>query len=124
MTLPERSRPIPIPSTKVRIASSIAWLAGSYSIVVAASIGLLELSAHGGFPVLFAVNGLLGSLCCLTGYLLRKRSRLGGILAVALCLLAGFGAWRGGGLLTITFVLTGIGLVMVLMSWGELNAKA
>ena len=122
MPAPPRLRSMP--STRLRIAASIAWLAGSYSLVVSIGIGLLELSAGHGSVLLYLVNGLYGVICCVIGYLLRKRNRVGGILAVPICILTGYGALRVGGMLTVTFVLTVLALVLVVFSWSELGPQA
>ena len=112
------------PSTKLRLASSLAWFAGSYTVFVSASIGFLELTAHRPFPLLFLINGFLGLLFCLTGYLLRQRRRSGGLLAVALSLLGAYTLLAAGRFMTVTFVVTLAGMVLVLMSWKELTSRA
>jgi hypothetical protein len=124
MTFPQPRQPIPIPSIKLRVASSLAWLAGSYTIVIAASMGFLEITGHHSLPLLFLVNGLLGLLLCLTGYLLRNRRKSGGILALVLSLLTGYSLVAAGRFMGVTFILTLAGFVLVLMSWGELTSRA
>ena len=123
-TTPHLGRPASWPSIRLRIASSLAWFAGSYSVVVSASFGFLEVSASRPFPLLFVVNGVAGALLCLTGYLLRKRHKIGAILAVVLGIASGVGLVLSGRQLSVTFVLTVVALVLVLTSLGEFRGEA
>ena len=117
------SRLASLTSIKLRIASSLAWFAGSYTLFVSGWIGILEISAHRPRPIFFLANGLMGVLLCLAGYLLHKRRKMGAILAIALGAVAGVALVLGGRLLSITFVVTAAAIVLVLTSWREFRAQ-
>jgi hypothetical protein len=115
-----------LPSIRLRIASSLAWLAGSYSLVVFVSMISLEAYAGRGAPLFDVVNAIFGVLCCLAGYLIWHRSKIGALLAIflslstALALALALHSW----FLTVTFVLSVLALVLILASWREFNWRA
>jgi hypothetical protein len=126
MTAPDASAPSRA-STKVLVASTLAWLAGILQVLIAFAVGWPQIVLHGRFPPfailpLFVLGAaLLGILLCVAGYLLRKRRKLGGILAIVA--LGGSVIAR---LLTGTLVSAGTGLtllvlILVIAAWGELR---
>src|SRR2546425_3366404 len=114
MTLPIPRSHLALPSIRLRIASSLGWLAGSYSLVVSASVIYLELAAGRAIPLLFLVNAVFGVLCCVAAYLVWRRNKAGAILGILLSLSIGFVLALKAWFLTMTFVLTVLGLVLVL----------
>ena len=124
MTLPIPRSHLALPSIRLRIASSLGWLAGSYSLVVSASVIYLELAAGRAIPLLFLVNAVFGVLCCVAAYLVWRRNKAGAILGILLSLSIGFVLALKAWFLTMTFVLTVLGLVLVLLSWREFNWRA
>ena len=120
MTAPDASVP-PRASTKLLVASTLAWLAGILQVLIAFAVGWPQIALHGGLPLLILGEGLFGILLCVAGYLLRKRRKLGGILATA-----ALGASIVIHLVTGTLLSAGTGitllvLLLVLATWGELQ---
>jgi hypothetical protein len=120
MTMPDSSAP-PRPSTRLLVASTLAWLAGILQVLIAVAVGWPQIALHGRLPLVILGEGLFGVLLCFAGYMLRKRRRAGGILATV-----ALGASVIIHLLTGTLVSAGTGitlivLVLVLASWGELH---
>jgi len=124
MTLPILESHLALPSIRLRVASSLGWLAGSYSLVVSASMIYLALAAGHAIPLLFAINAVFGVLCCVAGYLVWRRNKAGAILAVFLSLSTGLALALKAWFLTLTFVLTVLGLVLILLSWREFHWRA
>ena len=124
MTLPTPTAHLALPSIRLRIASSLGWLAGSYSLVVSASMIYLALAAGHAIPLLFVINAMFGVLCCVAAYLVWRRNKAGAILALLLSLAIGFALALKAWFLTMTFVLTVLGLVLILVSWREFNWRA
>ncbi len=120
MTSPESSAP-PRPSTKLLVASTLAWLAGVLQVLIAVAVGWPRVALHGRLPLLIIGEGLFGILLCVAGYLLRKRRRAGGIVATV-----AVAASVTNHVLTGTLISAGTGmalvvLVLVLTTWGELR---
>jgi uncharacterized membrane protein HdeD (DUF308 family) len=67
---------------------------------------------------------MVGILLCLTGLLLRKRRKMGAVLAVALGIVAGVALVLGGRLQSVTFVVTVAAIVLVLTSLDEFRGQA
>ena len=124
MTLPSVGSRLALPSIRLRIASSLGWLAGSYSLVVSASMIYLDLSSGRAIPVLFLANAVFGALSCVAAYLVWRRNKVGAILGLLLALSIGLALALRNWFLTITFVLTVVGIVLILMSWREFNWRA
>src|SRR6266571_3156958 len=109
------------PSTKLLVASTLAWLVGILQVLIAVAVGWPQIALHGRLPLLIVGEGLFGILLCVAGYLLRKRRKAGGILATA-----GVAASVGVHVATGTLVSAGTGitlvvLIIVLATWSELH---
>ncbi len=124
MTLPTLGPHLVLPSIRLRIASSLGWLAGSYSLVVSLSVVALHLFAGHPIPVLFVINLLFGILSCVAGYLVWRRNKVGAILGVFLSLSIGAALALQAWFLTITFVLTMLALALIMASWREFTWRA
>jgi hypothetical protein len=111
----------PKPSTKLLIASTLAWLAGLLGFLVVVAVGIPQIALHGGLPLLIALDGLLAIALCVAGYLLRKRRKAGGILAAGVFGLSGVSHLLSHTLMTVGFGLTLITLLLVLSAWKELE---
>jgi hypothetical protein len=121
MTASEPQAAAPKPSTKLLIASTLAWLAGVLGLLVAIAVGIPQISLHGGLPLLIILDGILAIALCVAGYLLRKRRRIGGILAAGVFGLSGISHLLTHTLMTLGFGLTLITLLLVLSAWKELE---
>jgi uncharacterized membrane protein len=84
----------------------------------------LELAAGRAISLLFAVNAAFGVLCCVAAYLVWRRNKAGAILALFLSISIAFALGLKAWFLTITFVLTVLGLVLILVSWREFHWRA
>ena len=120
MTIPDVSAP-PRPSTKLLVASTLAWLAGILQILIAVAVGWPQIALHGHLPLIIVGEGVFGIALCVAGYLLRKRRRVGGIIATV-----ALGAILVVHLATGTLLSAGTGitlvvLILVLSGWGELQ---
>ena len=124
MTLPTLESHLALPSIRLRVASSLGWLAGSYSLVVSAGMIYLALAVGHAIPLLFAINAVFGVLCCVAAYLVWRRNKAGAILAVVLSLSTGLALALKAWFLTMTFVLTVLGLALILLSWREFHWRA
>jgi hypothetical protein len=111
----------PKPSTKLLIASTLAWLAGLLGFLVVVAVGIPQIALHGGLPLLIALDGLLAIALCVAGYLLRKRRKAGGILAAGVFGLSGVSHLLSHTLMTVGFGLTLMTLLLVLSAWKELE---
>jgi lipopolysaccharide export LptBFGC system permease protein LptF len=108
------------PSTKLLIASTLAWVAGVLNLLVVVAVGIPQVALHGRLALLFVLDAVLAIALCVAGYLLRKRRRTGGIMAVAITafftithLIMGTALSVGTGIMVIT-------LLLVLATWKEL----
>jgi hypothetical protein len=109
------------PSTKLLVASTLAWLAGILQLLIAFAVGWPQVALHGRLPLLILGDGLFGIALCVAGYLLRQRRKVGGIVAsvalsatVLVHLAAGTLVSAGTGIALLV-------LVLVLMTWTELR---
>ena len=109
------------PSTKLLVASTLAWLAGILQILIAVAVGWPQIALHGRLPLLFLGEGLFGIALCVAGYLLRKRRRAGGIVATVALGATVLVHLATGTLLSAGTGITLLVLVLVLMTWGELR---
>ena len=122
MTASEPQPPVrPRPSTKLLLASTLAWLAGLLGFLVVVAVGIPQIALHGGLPLLIALDGALAIALCVAGYLLRKRRKTGGILAAGVFGLSGVSHLLSHTLVTVGFGLTLITLLLVLSAWQELE---
>ena len=122
LTTPEPQAPSASkPSSKLLIASTLAWLAGLLGFLVVVAVGIPQIALHGGIPILILLDGVLAIALCVAGYLLRKRRRTGGILAAAVFGLSGVSHLLTHTLMTVGFGLTLITLLLVLSTWKELE---
>ena len=79
MTHPPPSQPVAPPPqvpTGVRIASTLCWVVGVLTILVALAIGIPAFSSGGGLRFL-GVNLTAGAAVCLAAVLIRRQRRLG-----------------------------------------------
>jgi uncharacterized membrane protein len=113
---PQGSRP----SQSLALASTLAWLLGALDLVGAAVISV-PLIAAGMMPLIPLGLAVLGALSCTAGYLLRKRRRLGGIIALGLAAFSIVSRALNGSLLSVEFAVVLAMLVLVLVAWKELR---
>src|SRR5919108_4511869 len=67
--------------TGVRIASTLCWIVGILTILVAVAVGVPAISSGGG--VLFiAINVLAGAIVCVAAVQIRRQRRIGVLLLV------------------------------------------
>ena len=120
MTTPDASASTR-PSTKLLVASTLAWLAGVLQVLIAFAVGWPQIALHGRLPLLILGEGLFGIALCVAGYLLRKRRRAGGIVATVALGATVLVHLATGTLLSAGTGITLLVLVLVLMTWGELR---
>ena len=120
MTTPAAPAP-PRPSTKLLVASTLAWLAGILQVLIAVAVGWPQIALHGRLPLLIVGEGLFGIVLCVAGYLLRKRRRVGGILASAALAAIVVVHLATGTLISAGTGITLVVLILVLATWGELH---
>jgi len=95
----------PVP-TGVRVASTLCWLVGILSILMAIAVGIPATSGPDATVVPMLVSVAAGIVVCVAGYLVRQRRKVGALLVVAawalpavVSLIGGDGAKPGNGLL-------------------------
>jgi len=79
MTQPPPSQPVAPPAqvpTGVRIASTLCWVVGVLTILVALAMGVPALW-YGGGSLYLGVNLIAGAAVCLAAVLIRRQRRLG-----------------------------------------------
>ena len=74
MTTPTSS-PTQVPSG-VRVASTLCWIVGILTILVALAIGIPAIASGAGLTFI-AVNGLAGVLVCMAAIQIRRQRKLG-----------------------------------------------
>src|SRR3954469_13483234 len=74
------STPLP---TGVRVASTLCWLVGILSILMALAVGIPAMSNADGGVVPMVVNLIAAVTVCVAGYLVRQRRKVGALLVVA-----------------------------------------
>jgi len=108
------------PSLAPVVASTLAWLLGVLELLSAVAISIPQIAA-GVLPVVPFGLALLGALSCTAGYLLRKRRRLGGIIALALVAFSVVSRVLNGSAISVDFAVILALLVLVLVAWKELR---
>jgi len=116
-----QAAPASKPSSKLLIASTLAWLAGLLGFLVFVAVGIPQLGLHGRLFFLILLDGILAIALCVAGYLLRKRRRTGGILAASVFGLSGISHLLTHTLMTVGFGITVIALLLVVSAWKELE---
>ena len=77
LSQPGETKPPPTTApTGVRIASTLCWVVGILTILVAFAVGIPALSSGGG-AMFLAVNLLAGAAVCVAAILIRRQRRLG-----------------------------------------------
>ena len=80
---PSRSPNEPAPSAEIpagiRIASTLCWVGGVLTILVALALGIPAISSGAGL-LFIAVNGLAGVLVCVAAVQIRRQRRIGVLL--------------------------------------------
>ena len=109
------------PSTKLLVASTLAWLAGILQVLIAVAVGWPQIALHAGLPLIILAEGAFGVALCLAGYLLRKRRRVGGIIAAVALAATVIAHFTTGTLLSAGTGITIVVLLLVLATWGELQ---
>jgi hypothetical protein len=109
------------PSTKLLVASTLAWLAGILQILIAFAVGWPQIAMHGRLPILIGLEGLFGIALCVAGYLLRQRRRAGGIVATVALAATVLVHLATGTLMSAGTGITLVVLLLVLATWGELR---
>ena len=83
MTTPAPSQPSTASSTQVptgvRIASTLCWVVGIITILVAFAVGIPAISSGGGLLFL-AINVLAGAIVCGAAVQIRRQRRVGVLL--------------------------------------------
>jgi lipopolysaccharide export LptBFGC system permease protein LptF len=109
------------PSTKLLVASTLAWFAGILNLLVVVAVGIPQVALHGRLALLFVVDAVLAVGLCVAGYLLRKRRRTGGVLAVSITALFTVINVVVARALSVGAVMMVATLVLVLLAWKELE---
>jgi len=109
------------PSTKLLIASTLAWLAGVLNLLVVVAVGIPQIALHGRLAFLFVIDAALAIGLCVAGYLLRKRRRSGGILAVSIAALFTIINLAVARVLNVGTGMMVATLLLVLLAWKELE---
>lgn len=109
------------PSTRLLVASTLAWLAGVLNFLVVLAVGIPQIALHGRLALLFVVDAVLAIALCAAGYLLRKRRRIGGILAVSITALFTIINVLMARIVNVGTVIMLATLVLVLTAWRELE---
>ena len=109
------------PSTKLLVASTLAWLAGVLNLLVVVAVGIPQIALHGRLASLLILDAALAIGLCVAGYLLRKRRRTGGILAVAITALFTVVNIAVARVLNVGTGMMVATLVLVLLAWKELD---
>jgi hypothetical protein len=60
----------------IRIASTLCWIVGVLTILVALAIGIPAISSGAGL-LFIAVNGVAGAIACVAGVLIRRQRKVG-----------------------------------------------
>jgi hypothetical protein len=85
MTTPTQSQPTgpttPAIPAGVRIASTLCWIVGVLTILVAVAIGIPAISSGAGL-LFIAVNGVAGIIACVAGIQIRRQRKIGVLLMV------------------------------------------
>jgi hypothetical protein len=82
MTTPGSSQPATPPTSSaaipagVRISSTLCWVVGVVTILVALAIGIPAISSGAGL-LFIAINGLAGAIVCLAAVQIRRQRKLG-----------------------------------------------
>ena len=81
MTTPSPAEPslTALPPTGVRIAATLCWLVGVFTIVVALAIGIPAISTGDGLAFI-AVNVVAGALVCAAAVQIRRQRKTGVLL--------------------------------------------
>ena len=110
MTTLTQQLPTARPSRKLRVTATILWALGL--------TGLVSYSVWGTADLEFTVFSL--SLF-VSGLLLRKRRKAGGVLAIAAFGMTGIAQLATGAVLTVEFAITVVIVLLVLAVWRELR---
>ena len=85
MTTPPPAQPATAPSAQipagVRIASTLCWIVGVLTILVAVAIGIPAISSGAGL-LFIAVNAGAGVIVCVAAVQIRRQRKLGVLLLV------------------------------------------
>ena len=76
MTTPTPSSPAP---AGVRIASTLCWIVGVVTILIALAIGIPAISSGAGL-LLIAVYGIAGAIVCVAAVQIRRQRKIGVLL--------------------------------------------
>src|SRR5205809_6803101 len=81
---PERAQfaDSPVVPTGIRVASTLSWIVGVLTILLALVIGIPTLSTPGGSVLPLAINLVAGIAVCTGAVLVRQQRRLGAVLVV------------------------------------------
>jgi len=118
---PPAAAPATQPSTKIRSASTLLWVAGILQILIGIAVGWPQVAQGKGLPLLILVLPLLGLVFCTAGAMLRKRRKLGGILAIGSLSTALLLHILNRTIVSGGAALTALTLLLVVTAWGELT---
>lgn len=108
-------------STGVRISSTLCWVVGVLTILVAVAVGYPTAGQSVAAAASFAINLAAGIFACLAGMLVRQRRKLGALLLViAWASPTVWSSVTGGGVRGGNFLLL-IAMVMLLINWKQLR---
>ena len=111
----------PTRSTKLLVASTLVWLAGIVEILIAFAVGFPQYAKGFGFPTVFVAEGVLGVLLCIAGFELRKRRKVGGVIAAVAVTASVLNHVLAGTLMSVGTGITLVALVLVVSTWRELQ---
>jgi hypothetical protein len=110
----------PIPAG-IRVASTICWLVGIVTILIAFAVGIPAARGAGGSMSAAVISALAGLMVCAAGYLVRQRRKSGALLVVLAWAAPGIiGLANGTGARGGSFLLFAA-MVALLLNWKHLR---
>jgi hypothetical protein len=119
MTTPE-SMPTTQPSIKIRVASTWLLVVGVFSLMAFCSRLWAPFAGDPSFPLPLLALGIWE---CIAAYAVRKRRRVGALLAgstLAISLVIGLNTDDAAAAVVVAFVVFGVPFSLVLSEWGAL----
>ena len=74
--------PPPVIPTGVRVASTLCWIVGAGTFLIALAVGIPGLSGPDASPLPLIINGCVGLAVCGAAMLIRRQRRIGVLVLV------------------------------------------